>query len=120
MRILFIGGTNMTGPFAVRRLIESGHEVWLLHRSRGESPLLQGATQIQMDKIDLPKLRDQLATLRLDVVIHMVAFTKADATIFVDVLEGVVPRAVVISSIDVYRRMDGSMAPSQVLRIKHH
>jgi nucleoside-diphosphate-sugar epimerase len=103
MRILFIGGTNMTGPFAVRELIARGHEVWVLHRSRSESPLIRGATQIQADKADLPKLRRELSSLRADVVVHMVAFTEADALTFVESLAGITSRAVVISSIDVYR-----------------
>lgn len=103
MRILFIGGTNMTGPFAVRELIARGHDVWLLHRTPSESPLLKGAKQIAGDKADLPKFRQQLASLRLDVAVHMVAFTEADAAIFVESLAGIASRAVVISSIDVYR-----------------
>ncbi len=100
---MFIDGTDMTGPFAVHGLVASGHEVWLLHRSRSELPLLSGATQLQADKADLPKLRQRLAALRLDMVVHMVAFTESDAATFVDALAGVVPRAVVVSSIDVYR-----------------
>src|SRR5689334_2436195 len=103
MRILFIGGTNMTGPFAVRDLIEADHDVWLLHRTHAQSPLLRGATQIQGDKADLHKLRGMLAGLRLDVVVHMVAFSQNDARNFVEACRGIVPRAVVISSIDVYR-----------------
>jgi len=103
MRILFIGGSRMTGPFAVRDLVAAGHEIWLLHRSRSESPLLAGATQIQGDKADLLSLRQYLASLRLDVVVHMIAFTEADANTFIETVAGVVPRAVVVSSIDVYR-----------------
>lgn len=75
MRILFIGGTRMTGPFAVRDLIAAGHDVYLLHRSHSDSPLLQGATQLQADKADLAGLRRHLASLRLDVAVHMAAFT---------------------------------------------
>jgi nucleoside-diphosphate-sugar epimerase len=103
MRILFIGGTNMTGPFAVRDLVESGHDVWLLHRSPSESPLLRGAMQIKADKADLFNLRSQLETLHLDIAVNMVAFTRSDATTFLSAISGIVPRAVVISSIDVYR-----------------
>jgi len=65
--------------------------------------LLRGATQIQGDKADLPRLRGMLERLRLDVVVHMVAFTETDARLFVEGISGIVPRAVIISSIDVYR-----------------
>jgi len=103
MRILFIGGTGMTGPFAVRDLIKSGHEVWLLHRTHSESPLLRGARQIKGDKADLLQLRAQLQSLKLDIAVHMVAFTQNDASALVHALSGIVPRTLVISSIDVYR-----------------
>jgi nucleoside-diphosphate-sugar epimerase len=103
MRILFIGGSNMTGPFAVRDLIDWGHDVWLLHRTHAQSPLLRGATQIQGDKADLPHLRGMLKSLRLDIAVHMVAFTETDARQFIEAISGIVPRAIVISSIDVYR-----------------
>jgi nucleoside-diphosphate-sugar epimerase len=103
MRILFIGGTRMTGPFAVRDLIQAGHEVWLLHRSHSEVPLLDGATQIKADKADLPAMRRQLELLHLDVAVQMMAFTESDAAAFAQTMAGIVPRAVVISSIDVYR-----------------
>jgi nucleoside-diphosphate-sugar epimerase len=103
MRILFIGGAKMTGPFAVRALLDAGHEVLLMHRSHSDSPLLHGATQMIGDKSELPAMRDRLAKLGLDVIVHMVAFTEGDAAAFVEAVAGVVPRAVVISSIDVYR-----------------
>jgi nucleoside-diphosphate-sugar epimerase len=103
LRILFIGGSNMTGPFAVRELIAHSHEVWLLHRTPSELPMLRGATQIRADKADLPKHRADLAALRLDVAVHMAAFTEADAASFIELLPAIAPRAMVISSIDVYR-----------------
>lgn len=103
MRILFVGGTKMTGPFAVRALLDAGHEVLLLHRTHSDSPLLHGATQLAGNKSELPAMRERLAALRLDVIVHMVAFTQADAEALVQAAAGIVPRAVVVSSIDVYR-----------------
>jgi len=103
MRILFIGGARMTGPFAVRSLVHAGNDVLLLHRSHSGSPLLYGATQMIGDKSELPAMRQKLASLRLDVIVHMVAYTQADAAALIEAARGIVPRAVVISSIDVYR-----------------
>lgn len=93
----------MTGPYAVRELLSAGHDVWLLHRSHSDSPLLRGSTQIAGDKSELPVLRQRLAALNIDVIVHMIAFTETEAVSFVDAVAGIVPRAVVISSIDVYR-----------------
>jgi nucleoside-diphosphate-sugar epimerase len=103
MRVLFIGGSGMTGPFAIRELLAGGHEVTMLHRSPSRSPLLDGATQIAGDKSDLPGMRRELMALRLDIVVHMVAFTEADAVALVESVAGIVPRAVVVSSCDVYQ-----------------
>lgn len=93
----------MTGPFAIRALLDAGHEVMLLHRSHSQSPLLQGAVQLIGDKSELPAMRDRLAALRLDLIVHMVAFTEADAAALIQAAAGIVPRALVVSSIDVYR-----------------
>jgi nucleoside-diphosphate-sugar epimerase len=103
MRVLFIGGAKMTGPFAVRALLDAGHEVMLLHRSHSQSPLLRGAVQLIGDKSELPAMRSRLAALRLDLIVHMVAFTEADAAALIQAAAGIVPRALVVSSIDVYR-----------------
>ena len=103
MRVLFIGGAKMTGPFAVRELLDAGHEVMLLHRSHSQSPLLRGAVQLIGDKSELPAMRDRLAALRLDLIVHMVAFTEADAAALIQAAAEIVPRSLVVSSIDVYR-----------------
>jgi nucleoside-diphosphate-sugar epimerase len=103
MRVLFIGGSQFTGPLAIRELISAGHEVTLLHRTHGDSPMLQGARQILANKSDLPKLRSQLASLHPDVAVHMVAYTPADTAAFIETFAGIASRGIVISSIDVYR-----------------
>jgi nucleoside-diphosphate-sugar epimerase len=79
MRVLFCGGTGVTGPFAVRRLRELGHEVRLFHRELPPPDLLG------------------------DVAVHTWLMTERDACGFVERFRGVVRRAVVISSGDVYR-----------------
>ena len=91
--LLFIGGTNMTGPFAVRALLDAGHDVLLLHRSHSDSPLLRGSAQIIGDKSELPAMRERLTALQLDVIVHMVAFTQADAAALIQAAAGIVPRS---------------------------
>jgi nucleoside-diphosphate-sugar epimerase len=83
MRILFIGGTGVTGPSAVRRFRELGHEVTLFHRG-------------QHCQFEMPNPTPE-------VVIHTWLMTERDAEGFLLKFRGVVPRAVVISSGDVYR-----------------
>ena len=86
MRVLMLGGTGLTGPFAVRRLAALGHQVTAI------SPREAGAGQ------KLPP-----AERSADVVIHTWLMTEADAGAFVDAFRGRAARAVVISSGDVYR-----------------
>jgi len=79
VRILFIGGTGVTGPYAVRRLKALGHEVIVVRR---EFEMPAGA---------------------LDAVVHTWLMTEHDAVGFVRKFRDVASRAVVISSGDVYR-----------------
>lgn len=100
MRILFLGGTSLTGPFAVRRLHALGHHVTVVHRGQHEAKLSPEVRHIRADFAHLPPETFHPAP---DVAIHMWAMTEADAQSFVDKFRGVVSRAVVISSGDVYR-----------------
>ena len=108
MRILIIGGTQLTGPFVVRQLIERGHAVTLYNR--GNHPIPDGAAHIRApgapgdapDRYHLLAHAETFARVRPDVVIHMIAFTRADAETFVRVFNPIAGRAVVVSSSDVY------------------
>jgi nucleoside-diphosphate-sugar epimerase len=60
------------------------------------------ATEILGDKSQLPLYRKQFEETKPDVVVNMVAYTRADAELFVSTFQGLCGRAVVISSADVY------------------
>jgi nucleoside-diphosphate-sugar epimerase len=100
MRILIIGGTTLTGPYAVRRLHALSHEVTVFHRGQHEAELPSGVRHVHGDVAHLPP---EISYLAPDVVVHMWAMTEMDAESFVDRFRGVATRAVVISSGDVYR-----------------
>ena len=100
MRILLLGGTTLTGPYAVRRLHALGHEVTVFHRGEHEAELPAGVRHIHGDFAHLPL---QMSDPAPDVVVHMWCMTEMDAQSFVDGFRGVTSRAVVISSGDVYR-----------------
>lgn len=103
MKVLFIGGTRFTGPFAVRRLVEMGHEVSVFHRGRSEADLPPGVHHIHGDRLKLAEHAQELRGVRADVVVHMMALTEEDANVFVETFRGAAGRGVVISSCDVYR-----------------
>ena len=100
MRILILGGTTLTGPYAARRLHSVGHEVIVFHRGEHEVELPPGVHHIHGDFAHIP---DEACDPTPDVVVHMWAMTAADAESFVERFRGLAKRAVVISSGDVYR-----------------
>jgi len=107
MRILILGGTGLTGPFVVRRLIGLGHEVMLFHRG-GHEAGLPGVRYVHGEMGELPSALRQYSA---DVVVHMWALTEPHASVFLERFRGAAGRAVVISSGDVYRaygRLKGS------------
>lgn len=103
MRVLIIGGVSFIGLAVISQLLEGGHEVAVLHRGGTEPDAARRATHIHGDRDDLETLRPQIAAFQPEVAIHMIAMTQAQARTFSEALSGIVSRAVVISSQDVYR-----------------
>src|SRR4051812_38205725 len=91
MRVLIIGGTRLSGPFLVRHLLRLGHRVMLFHRGNNAANVAAGVEQIiapqdpgaPADRYHLASFREQFAAFKPDVVIHMIAYTRADAEAFV-------------------------------------
>ena len=96
MRVLIIGGTGLTGPHIVRELAEGGHDVTVFHRGRTVASLPTGVHEMLGDRAGLASHRDAFARLAPDVVLHMLAFTRADATLLVETFRGIAGRSVVI------------------------
>jgi nucleoside-diphosphate-sugar epimerase len=113
MNVLILGGTQLSGPSLVRELLRRGCRVVVFHRGNHEQNVPAGVGQIVApwepgapeDRLHLRAFSGEFRRLRPDVVVHMIAFTRADAEAFVSVFRGVAGRAVVVSSSDVYRVM---------------
>lgn len=103
MRLLFIGGTRFIGRGAVAALVMDGHEVAVFHRGQTNTPLPERVQHIHGDLANLDDYRDTFRQFAPDVVVHMMLMEQGDATQMMRVFRGVVPRVVVISSMDVYR-----------------
>ncbi len=54
MRILVLGGTNLTGPYVVRRLHSLGHEIAVFHRGEHQAQLPAGVRDLHGDFARLP------------------------------------------------------------------
>ena len=72
MKILMIGGTGPTGIPIVRRLVENGHDVTILHRGTHERPETPpDLVHIHADPYDEESLRDALGESSWDVIVAM-------------------------------------------------
>ncbi|MDR2450519.1 MAG: NAD-dependent epimerase/dehydratase family protein [Candidatus Accumulibacter sp.] len=100
MKILIIGGTHFIGPAASRRLAQSGHEVTLFHRRF--SPDVP-YPQIQGDCRHTDDLYRALEAVNPDAILHMVAWSQGQIHALERALQGRKIRAVILSSLDVYK-----------------
>lgn len=103
MRILVIGGTRFMGPYILKNLHATGHEVALFHRGQTSTALPEGVEEILGDRDQLADYASTLRAWQPDVVLDMVQATEKQAQQFVEVFAGFTRRAVVASSQDVYR-----------------
>lgn len=103
MRILFIGGTRFIGLHAVRTLAAAGHDVAVFHRGQTRNDLPEDIQTIQGDVANLDDFRTDFQKIAPDVVVHMLLMEQGDAMKMIRVFRGIAGRAVVISSMDVYR-----------------
>ncbi len=95
MRIVVIGGKGHVGTYLAPRLVEAGHEVISISRSRREPYQPHGAwTQVQTVAIDRGEAEQegtfgrQIADLAPDVVIDMICFTLDSARQIAEALRG--------------------------------
>lgn len=101
MHVLVLGGTRFVGPSLVRELDRHGHEVTIYHRGEHEAPLPQTVRHVHGTFAELESHLEGLLALGPDVVVDMVPYTVADVG-RIRLFAGSVPRAVVVSSQDVY------------------
>lgn len=104
MRVMIIGGTGTISEPVTRRLVESGHEVFVFNRGkRGEPPA--GATLVIGDRGDASAFA---AAMRehgpYDCVVDMICFTPDQAEVDVEALAGIAKQLIFTSTVDVYRK----------------
>lgn len=75
MKALFIGGTGTISTAISRKLLEEGHELWLINRGTRNDALPPGAHIIQADVGDEADVARKLEGLEFDVVADFIAFT---------------------------------------------
>ena len=75
MKALFIGGTGTISTAISTKLLEDGHELWLINRGSRNSALPPGAHIIQADIGDEEDVSRRLEGQSFDVVADFIAFT---------------------------------------------
>lgn len=75
MKALFIGGTGTISTAISRKLLEEGHELWLINRGTRNDALPPGAHIIQADIGNEADVARKLEGLEFDVVADFIAFT---------------------------------------------
>lgn len=75
MKALFIGGTGTISTAISTKLLEDGHELWLINRGNRNAVLPPGAHVIQADIGDEEDVSRRLEGQTFDVVADFIAFT---------------------------------------------
>jgi nucleoside-diphosphate-sugar epimerase len=115
-RVLVLGGTGFVGPFIVSQLVDRGDRVTVFHRGQREPPLTEGAEHVHGEFQRLAEFVSDLSRRRPEVVIDVSpGLGKGGHGVLH--FAGIAERAVVLTSMDVYRAMsvlwgvDGAGAP---------
>ena len=102
MRILILGGTKFMGLETTRQLSAAGHELLVYHRGQHESDLPLAVHHLHDDFANLGSHLEELRAFRPEVVLDTFPLREEDGR-RVHLLKGIVKRAVILSSADVYR-----------------
>src|SRR5579885_3026880 len=101
MRILLIGGDGFIGRFVVAALKRPENQLAVFHR--GTATLPAAVDEIRGDRNLLEASTRELKTFAPDVVIDFVISSGRQAEELINIFRGLTRRAVMLSSIDVYR-----------------
>lgn len=104
MKALFIGGTGTISTAISRRLIEGGHELWLINRGSRNQELPPGAHIITADINDEDFVSGQLKGQKFDVVADFIAFVPAQLERDYRLFRGKTRQFIYISSASAYQK----------------
>jgi nucleoside-diphosphate-sugar epimerase len=126
MRILIMGGTRFIGVYLTKVLVEQGHEVVLFNRGNHPTPVA-GVKQIQGDRQDPHKLKNQLSAESFDVIFDNNGRELDDTQPLVEIFNGQLQHFVYVSSAGVYlpteqmpHREGDPLDPNSRHKGKHH
>jgi nucleoside-diphosphate-sugar epimerase len=112
MRIAVIGGTGFIGTRVIEHLAPD-HEVMVLHRGKRSPPLPPSVRPLIGDRDKLAESAAEFRRFSPDVVLDMISGDEHHARAVVDAFAGLARRLVTISSMDVYRSYEITLALSE-------
>ncbi|MFQ6096022.1 MAG: NAD-dependent epimerase/dehydratase family protein [Candidatus Bathyarchaeia archaeon] len=108
MQILMIGGTRRCGPYIVEELLERGHSVVCYHRGQHDISFSDRAEHIHGDRRDYAGFKKQMAEVKADLVIDMIAGDDKDVQGVIEAFRGRIQRYICISSFEVYEAFEAA------------
>jgi len=102
MKILFVGGTGIISSACSERVLERGHELFVLNRGQSVRPLPEGARHLQGDIHDEASVRRALGRLEFDAVVNWVNFVPEQVERDLQLFRGRTGQYVFISSASAY------------------
>lgn len=104
MKVLFIGGTGTISTAISARLLEEGHELWLINRGTRNDVLPPGAHLITADIHDEETVARKLEGLTFDVVADFIAFVPEQLERDYRLFRGKTRQFIYISSASAYQK----------------
>ncbi|MGF3499653.1 MAG: NAD-dependent epimerase/dehydratase family protein [Candidatus Methanosuratincola sp.] len=105
---MIIGGTRRCGPYLVKELLERGHKVICYHRGQHNISFTERAEHLHGDRRDYATFKKQMAKLKVDVVVDMIAGDDGDVRAVAEALRGRIKRYICISSYEVYAAFEAA------------
>lgn len=104
MKALFFGGTGTISTAISVKLLEEGHELWLINRGTRNDVLPPGANIIRADVNDEEDVARKLAGKAFDVVADFIAFTPSQLERDYRLFQGKTKQFIYISSASAYQK----------------
>ncbi len=105
MRILFIGGTGTISMAITKKVVEEGHELFLLNRGNRKVERLNHVTYLTIDiNQEEEKAKKMIADLQFDVVADFIAFTVDQLERDYRLFRGKTKQFIFISSASAYQK----------------
>jgi nucleoside-diphosphate-sugar epimerase len=108
MRVLIIGGTRRCGPYLVEELLNKGHSVVCFHRGQNDVAFSDRAEHIHGDRRNEAEFQKQMAAVKADAVVDMMAGDDRDVRSVAQAFHGRIQRYVCIGSYEVYTAFEAA------------